>query len=217
MLAFIADIDDQLLSSAATGDGRVTVAALYQRLILEWLDSEGRAGVTEVFGPTSLDGLWQAVTYLAWRLWVSGETALGADALGAAADILTRLTGARDAASLGRNATARLLGTGTLLTRDHEYRFHFVDYSILQWLVAREIAGHLHPDRPPGRLRVLLRREMSPLMVEFVCDLAGHNRARSWAEAALADPASPEEVFAAARRILDHLLKRKQHADGERG
>ncbi|MFG1951606.1 SAV_2336 N-terminal domain-related protein [Micromonospora sp. NPDC048830] len=206
MLAFIADIDEQRLRAAASGDGRVTVADLYRRLISEWLDGERRrGGADDVLGLTPLADLERAVTYLARRLWESGEAALGADALGAAADVLTRLTTARGGGASGRSETARLLGAGTLLVRDPAYRFHFVDRSVLEWLVAREVADQLDPDHPAGRVRGLLRREMSPLLVEFLCDLAGHDTARRWARAAVADPAAPVEVRVAARRVLDHL------------
>ncbi|SCL25845.1 SAV_2336 N-terminal domain-related protein [Micromonospora inyonensis] len=202
MLAFIADIDEQWLRSAASGGGRVTVADLYRWLISDWLDGERRRGGAHHI---VLDDLERAATYLARRLWESGEPALGADALGAAADILTRLGTARGGGTPGRSATARLLGAGTLLVRDSAYRFHFVDQSVLEWLVAREIADQLDPDQPAGRVRGLLRRELTPLLVEFLCDLAGHDTARRWAEAANADPAAPLEVRSAAHRILDHL------------
>ncbi|MFI6822736.1 SAV_2336 N-terminal domain-related protein [Micromonospora sp. NPDC050187] len=206
MLAFIADIDEQRLRAAASGGGRVTVADLYRRLISEWLDGERRrAGVDDGVGLPPVEDLERAATYLARRLWESGEPALGADALGAAADILTRLGAARGDGTSGRRETARLLGAGTLLVRDAAYRFHFVDHSVLEWLVAREIADHLDPEHPAGRARGLLRRELSPLLVEFLCDLAGHGTARRWARAVLADPALPVEVRSAARRVRDHL------------
>ncbi|MFC7527712.1 SAV_2336 N-terminal domain-related protein [Actinoplanes sp. GCM10030250] len=198
MLAFIAHIDEALLRSAASGGGQTTVAGLYRYLITEWLEDARGVG----FGTTRLDDLAQAVTYLARRLWESGEPALGADALGAAADVLTRVAGAD---TPGRRETARLLGAGTLLVRDPSYRFHFVDHSILEWLVAQEIAGYLEPGRHTGRLHGLLHRELSPLMVEFLCDLAGHRLARRWAMTAVADPAVPVEVEAAARQVLKHL------------
>lgn len=205
MLAFIADIDEQLLRAAVSGGGRVTVADLYQRLITEWLDGERQRGGAAGSKPTPLDDLGRAVRYLARRLWESGEPALRADALGAAADILTRLTTARGTGLSGRSETARLLGAGMLLVRDPTYRYHFVDHSILEWLVAREIADQLDPALPANRLGGLLRREMSPLLVEFLCDLAGHQTARGWARAAIADPTVPGQVRAGAHRVLDHL------------
>ncbi|MFC3990352.1 SAV_2336 N-terminal domain-related protein [Actinoplanes siamensis] len=127
--------------------------------------------------------LWRAVGTLARRLWESGESALGADA---DAEVLARLA-------------------GPLLVRDPQNRFRFADHVVLEWLVAREIAGRL--DRGPlsASLRLLLARQMSPLMAQFVGDLAGHDRARAWAEAVLSDPDSPGRIRAAARLVLAHL------------
>ncbi|GAA2892854.1 hypothetical protein Acy02nite_40190 [Actinoplanes cyaneus] len=155
------------------------VPALYREMVGEWLEQPGDRD------PSSQR--WQAVTLLARRLWETGERALGADVLGSTADVL-----------------ARLAGPGAPLLRDPDRRFRFADPSVLGWLVAREIAGRLELGPRSGGLRVLLGRELSPLMVEFLADLAGRDRVRAWAAEALADPESPEEIRAAARRMLDH-------------
>ncbi|MEU4621342.1 SAV_2336 N-terminal domain-related protein [Actinoplanes sp. NPDC023801] len=198
MLALIADIDDRLLASAASGGDPEIVASLYQGLIHDWLDGERRRAMP---GELLLEDLWRAVTYLARRLWESDEAALGVDALGAAADVLTGLTDSRGVASPSRSATAALLGTGALLVRDEDYRFRFLDDSVLDFLVAQEIAGRLDPGRPAAVAR-LLRPRMSPLMLEFIAGLGGRERARSWAQAALGAPSPAGIVADVARRLL---------------
>ncbi|MFC4063332.1 NACHT domain-containing protein, partial [Actinoplanes subglobosus] len=122
-------------------------------------------------GPATLGELRTAVTALARRLWEAGTGPLPAGPVDA----------------------------GPLPVRDHRHWIHFADRSLLEWLVAGEIAARLDPGPPSGELRALLRRPMSPLMVTFVSDLAGTERARAWAGAA------PDGVGDAARRILDHL------------
>jgi hypothetical protein len=100
-------------------------------------------------------------------------------------------------------ASAGTAGIG-VVARDGS-RIRLTDRSVLEWLVAEEIAGHLDPSGVTGDLRELLRPGMSPLMTEFLCDLAGHHRAEAWARARLAERSPGEEVVRAARRILDHL------------
>jgi hypothetical protein len=100
-------------------------------------------------------------------------------------------------------ASAGTAGTG-VVARDGS-RIRLTDRSVLEWLVAARLAGQLDPGGLTGDLRELLRPGMSPLMTEFLCDMAGRRRAEAWARARLADGSPGEEVAAAARRILDHL------------
>jgi hypothetical protein len=100
-------------------------------------------------------------------------------------------------------ASAGTAGTG-VVARDGSV-IRLTDRSVLEWLVAEEIAGQLDPSEVTGDLRELLRPGMSPLMTEFLCDLAGDHRAEAWARARLAERAPGEEVVRVARRILDHL------------
>lgn len=228
MLAFIAGIDEEHLRAALSGSGPVTVATLYQKLINEWLGVQReQSGGHHLFVRVSLEDIRQVVAFLALRLWESGEPALGADALGAAADVLARLTtrtggghdprgrddprGREDQPS--RQETARMLGINTLLVRDPDYRFRFVDYSIVEWLVAREFADQLGAGQARGRLPRMLRREMSPLLAEFVCELAGARSARRWAESVLDDASLTSETRVSARQVLNCL----EHGRGNAG
>ncbi|MEU4425135.1 SAV_2336 N-terminal domain-related protein [Actinoplanes sp. NPDC024001] len=214
MLAFIAEIEEDDLRTAAVGDETDNVAKLYLRMITKWLD--GIRGFDGINPEDKAQVVGQAVSFLARRLWESGEPALGADALGAAADVLARLAGA---AAPSRRETARLLGAGTLLVRDEEYRFQFVDRSILEWLVAKEIAEQLDPQRITGRLRGLLRRELTPLVVEFLCHLVGPATARRWAQTVLrrADLENlPLGVVGAASQVLKHLDRHPERSPESR-
>ncbi|MGH3914903.1 MAG: WD40 repeat domain-containing protein [Pseudonocardiaceae bacterium] len=59
----------------------------------------------------------------------------------------------------------------------------------MEWLVARAAAEQLQEGAAAG---ALVTRKMSTLMLDFFCDLAGHEVARRWAVDVLADPAAAE-------------------------
>jgi 3',5'-cyclic AMP phosphodiesterase CpdA len=158
-------------------DGLLTVAGNPRMLaLIAAIDEEHLPSSAIGLYPVLIDAwlvgeLRTAVTALARRLWESGTAPLPAGAVDA----------------------------GPLLVRDRRHWIHFADRSLLEWLVAGEIAVRLEPGPPSGDLRALLRRPMSPLMAGFVGELAGTARARAWAGTA------PDGLGDAARRILDQL------------
>src|SRR5262249_31230268 len=146
--------------------------------------------------------LFTAVTHLALRLWRTIEAGLGVDDLGEAADVLIQLNRDEDdQPALDRGETAQLLGSSTLLVRDGEGRFTFVHRSVLEWLVAAHVArdptasADARVDADP------LRREMSALMTDFVCTLAGSACSVAWAAQAVSDPQTAENAL----RILRYF------------
>lgn len=88
--------------------------------------------------------------------------------------------------------------------RTDDGTFAFVHQSIMEWLVADTAAQDLLHS---GRCEELGTRKMSQLMIDFLCDLAGHQTAQSWATAVLADPqasaAAKQNAFAVSTRITD--------------
>ena len=101
-----------------------------------------------------------------------------------AAGVLETLT--EDPTSAGQDAAPRLgegvathqVGSGTLLVRDAEGAFSFIHQSILEWLVARQAARELRYD--PTSSKVLGLSLISPLMAEFLRNLAGPERLSTW-------------------------------------
>ncbi|MGH3806047.1 MAG: pentapeptide repeat-containing protein [Pseudonocardiaceae bacterium] len=57
----------------------------------------------------------------------------------------------------------------------------------MEWLVAQAVAGKLQEG---AAVDALVARKMSQLMLDFFCDLAGHELAHRWATDVLADPAA---------------------------
>jgi hypothetical protein len=84
---------------------------------------------------------------------------------------------------------AHTVGSGTLLVRTPEGEFTFVHQSVMEWLVASASAEKL---RKGEVVTALMARTMSALMLDFLCDLAGHKVALRWAADVLADSDASE-------------------------
>jgi hypothetical protein len=71
--------------------------------------------------------------------------------------------------------------------RNEDGSYRFVHRSVMEWLVADEMAGQL---RGTGSSEHLDVRSMSPLMLDFLCDLAGRETVLRWAATTLSAPDS---------------------------
>ncbi|MGP4047165.1 TIR domain-containing protein [Streptomyces sp. 2A115] len=179
LLGFVADLDDDQLRAVAGAGRALSPAGLYQEVLTAWLRFEERRGTGSpgrVPG-LSLDQLWHAVTALALRLWESGQDSLRLDELTDVAETLTGLADSR----LSVPQAAHAVGSGSLLVRNEDGVFRFIHGSVVEWLIARECALRL----AAGDTTLLLRRQLSRLAVEFLCDLADHRVCQEWAERAL--------------------------------
>jgi WD40 repeat protein/3',5'-cyclic AMP phosphodiesterase CpdA len=189
MLDFITRIPEGRLLAARRRIGEITAAGLYEELLNEWLRYElSRRDRPGGLPPPTKEQFWHAVTFLALRLWGSTEDGIGVAALGETADEFASLAAPEtvsETAPPDRDETAHAIGSGTLLVRDSEGRFTFVHRSVMEWLVARHVANRIIAQEP---LPEPERREMSPLMVDFLCDLLGRDRALAWAVTQIGDP-----------------------------
>src|SRR5262249_207259 len=157
----------------------ISAATLYHLILTRWLEYEfdyERRGLPARAQPLSVDERWAAARRLAMELWSRTVPRLSLSELERrGADLISPLPAYGPAA--GR------VGSGTVLVREEEGRFSFVHDSVMEWLVAREAARRLQEEGQPTDL--LGRREMSELMVAFLCDLVGRGLAEAWARAAL--------------------------------
>lgn len=195
MLDFITKIPEDRLLKVRQRTGEITAAKLYEELLAEWLEYElHRRRRPDAHPPPTSEQFWHAVTSLALRLWSSAEEGIGIAALGETADEVARLAApdsAQETAHDDRDETVHTIGSGTLLVRDSEGRFTFIHRSVMEWLVARHIANRIINHEP---LPEPERREMSPLMVDFLCGLLGRDRASAWAASLLGDPSTAKGV-----------------------
>jgi WD40 repeat protein len=198
MLAFIADLDDDRLHDAQSADGEVGAANLYRQILDAWLayEAEVRGGPAARAANLDKARRWEAVMALALRLWDSDRPYVTlADLTDVAGDVIAGLTERR----LTAEQAAHVVGSGTLLVRAGEGAFTFVHNSVMEWLVAAEIAQRLgrgETDPEPLRGRVI-----SALMADFLVDLAGYRQCRAWAERTLADSKAAEAARANALKI----------------
>ena len=187
MLSFIADLDEQRLRAVQAEHGQISAAELYRELVDFWLIREAdrhqhRGGLRSLDDKERL----AACTALALRLWAT--TALTIPVAELTAEVSSTLTRLADRGYTVDQA-AHTVGSGTLLVRTPEGEFAFVHQSVMEWLVAQATAGKLQEGAAADTLAA---RKMSQLMLDFFCDLAGHEVARRWAVDVLADPEASE-------------------------
>jgi WD40 repeat protein/3',5'-cyclic AMP phosphodiesterase CpdA len=199
MLSFVADLNEERLRAAARTEHGLSAASLYREILTAWLELEERRtrGIPGVPAGLTLADLWHVVTQLALRLWEANESVLAVADLAEVAGTLSGMVRRR----MSHEQATHALGTGTLLVRDDSGLFGFIHGSIVEWLVANEIAAEL----ARGDTRLLSRRTLSQLTVEFLGDLADARLCGEWATRVLADPATDEVTAGNARRITARL------------
>ena len=200
MLTFAAGLAESRLRAVQSEEGQVSTADLYREIIDFWL-----AGETERQrhrrGRWSLDSgeRLSACTALALRLWASKAPTIALGDL--SAEVTATLTGLAEH-SYSPEQASHAIASGSLLVRTEDGAFAFVHQSIMEWLVADAAAGDLSH---PWTGHILTTRRMSPLMAEFVADLAGHQAARGWATGMLTDPRTSEAAKQNALAIMDRI------------
>ena len=187
MLSFIAGLPDKDLRGIEQTRGQLSGAWLYDALVNRWLVGE-RERHLHPGGPASLEEgeRREACTALALRLWASGEPTFPIAELSLA--VARTLTGLLDRGYTTEEAIQEV-GSGTLLVRTEDGAFSFVHRSVMEWLVARAAADEL---KGGSTSAILESRRFSGLMINFLCDLAGHETARRWAASVLREPGPNE-------------------------
>jgi WD40 repeat protein len=212
MLSFIADLDSQRLEAVARASHTISAAMLYREILDSWLELERRRASGVPGAPVSLnrEQIWQAVTALAVRLWEGDEPFLR---LAELTDVAAGLVDLAEA-QLSQHQAAHAVGAGSLLVRTDEGLFGFIHRSVLEWLVAYEIAGQLGRGEDPPALH---RRPLSNLIIDFLRDLADARRCEEWLAAALAEPepgeAGTDETARANALRLAARLRQPAHTD----
>jgi len=208
MLSFIADLDEQRLRAVQAERGQISAAELYRELVDFWLLKEvGRHRHRS--GLSSLDENERLVacTALALRLWATPTFAIPlAEFTAEVSATLTRLAERRYTV----DQAVHTVGLGTLLVRTPEEEFAFVHQSVMEWLVANSAAEKLQNGEVADTLHT---RRMSTLMLEFLCDLAGHEVARRWVAEVLADRVASELAKQNALAISQRLDPGDHHQD----
>ncbi|MBB5806004.1 WD40 repeat protein [Saccharothrix ecbatanensis] len=199
MLSFIADLDDERLREVQEEHGRISAAELYRELVDFWLVQEvnrqrHRLGIPSFDGAERL----AACTALALRLWETTATTIQTSDL---ADTVVRTLARLTERGYSIDQAAHAVGSGSLLVRTETGGFTFVHQSVMEWLVAKVAADELPKTE-------IVNRKMSRLMVDFLCDLAGHKVALSWARNVLAHPDAAEAAKQNAAEVARRLEAR---------
>ena len=201
MLTFIAELDEDRLRAAQAAGGGIGSAELYRELLGRWLGYEDvRAHPPGAAPALTMNERWNAVTALALRLWETTDRFISLTELSAtAAGVLDGLAERQ----LDTDQATHMVGSGTLLARVDDGLFTFVHQSVMEWLVAAEGARLLRTgERFP---EVLATRTMSPLMVDFLCGLAGSEQAIGWAMSVLIAADTAETAKANALLVTGRL------------
>ncbi|WP_437842502.1 pentapeptide repeat-containing protein [Sorangium sp. So ce1153] len=199
MLAFIAEIPEQELLDAKARSTTITSAGLYELLLNRWIIGEFERAHPKG-APPGLDVAqrWRAVTDVAMRLWVRTERCINMSEL---PDEILDAVRALSVTDLDPGVVKHQIGSGTLLVRDEESNFSFIHHSVMEWLVAKFIAGEL---AEAGTATALAVREISPLMADFIWALAGRDKAEAWAQRTIQEYV-PAVVYKNALRMLERL------------
>ncbi len=203
MLAFIAKLDEERLRDIQQRKGRISAAELYRELVDFWLIGE-RDRQKHRYGLPTLDPEERlaACTALAKRLWASTQPTIPMRDLSAElSSVLTRLS----ERGYDIDQATHTVGSGSLLVRTDDGSFTFVHQSIMEWLVANAAAQDILHN---GRCDELGARQMSQLMLDFFCDLAGADQAWAWAMAVTVDPdasAVAKRNGIAVRRVVERI------------
>lgn len=189
MLSFIAGIPEAKLRAAKQQHGELSSAGLYELLLTHWLAHEqDRANPRGIQPGLSVEERWAAVTRLAMRLWQRTERSVGLNELPAEVAMIVENLAERQ---LPPETAVHQVGSGTLLSRDQDGNFSFIHQSILEWLVARSAAKEL---RQAQHCPALERRELSPLMADFLIALAGNELAAEWSRRVIREVVSDQAV-----------------------
>ena len=201
MLSFIADLDEHRLRAVTDRHQTMSAAGLYEEILRAWLGFEEQRS-EQAGSPSGLarDELWRAVTLLAMRLWDAGESYLRLADITEVADTLSHLAGA---GRISPHQRAHAVGAGSLLVRTDEGLFGFIHTSVVEWLVAAEIARQLSSG--VARPAPLSTRPLSQLTVDFLCDLAGSQACEGWAQHVMADRAAGEVARSNAVKVNTRL------------
>ncbi|WP_322779083.1 TIR domain-containing protein, partial [Frankia sp. Cas4] len=200
LLSFIAELDEDRLRAARQRGDKVTAADLYRELVGQWLTYEHTRSPELTVGEREF-----AVTELAVAMWRDGAAFIDVTRLTEiAAEVLRSM---RDPRGLTPAETALLLGSGTALRRDADGRFSFISWSVMEYLVAADIARRL--TAPTGRTGhsgdLLAAQIMSELMADFFADLAGRDEAARWAQDTVDDADAPTVAKANAELVARRL------------
>jgi WD40 repeat protein/transcriptional regulator with XRE-family HTH domain len=211
MLSFIAGIEEDRLRAVIQAESAMSAAGLYQEILAFWLEYEERRtqDIPGVPAGLGVADLWYAVTALAMRMWETGNELVGLDQLGAvAAATLDKLA---SAAHLSAEQVTHALGAGSLLVRTDEGMFGFIHTSVMEWLIAQRIQEDLERSTRPADVPALNRQGLTPLTVDFLCDLADTRLLHDWASAVLADGSAGEIARANAGRCIARLELSGKH------
>ncbi|MGH8908457.1 MAG: pentapeptide repeat-containing protein [Egibacteraceae bacterium] len=137
----------------------------------------------------------EAVTKVALALWHTGQRSVTAQALGAAADAISDLP---------------------LPARHGAGRFGFVHPSVMEWLVAAHIARAFDRQDTCTIDESFADHELTPLMADFLRDLAGDEPIVEWARRTATGPRVPGRVAKANAALIlqrrDDATPPAQHA-----
>lgn len=203
MLGFLVDIPDDQLEQAAEFGGAITSDALYRMVVEDaWLAAQAERLRPPGAAPGPDAGaLRDAATHLALELWRDPQGGLRSEQVGAHAGPLLVQMCDDDPDWSAQTARAR-----TLLTRDDQGRIAFIHQTVLEWLVARHLAGEIAGDRRIADLEV---GRLNAFMVELLRQRLGEPVLARWAEACLAS--STGRAVENAREVL-HRLNREATA-----
>ncbi|MGH8909900.1 MAG: NACHT domain-containing protein, partial [Egibacteraceae bacterium] len=199
MLSFMAgwlgegehQVTEDELRAAADQSGEMTAGALYRLLLGTWLAYETARNPV-----LSEEQRLEAVTEVALFGWRTGEPSVTLD------DLEAIVGQVHDDPGLRLSEVVQAVGSGTLLVRRGDEEFGFIHQSVMEWLVANHVADRLERHGLDGADEALADRGLTPLMADFLCDLAGADRVIAWARRTVSAARAPGPAAKATAALI---------------
>ena len=169
----------------AGGGEPMTQGRLYELLLTEWLEYElRRQSAAGSYRAMSVDQRLAALGEVAQRLWDTGDRSVHPAELGELAGRVADLA----ALELHRGEAGHAMASSTVLVRLANDEFAFIHQSVMEWFVAWRAKAALAAGRGDG---ALAHRELTGVVVDFLCDLAGEEAVFAWARRTAGAPDTP--------------------------
>nr|WP_158605580.1 pentapeptide repeat-containing protein [Amycolatopsis panacis] len=166
------------LAEATPADRPMNAGRLYETLLDDWLEHEtSRQTAPGAADPLSVGHRAEALRDLAMRLWHTNRSSVPLEELGEVAESISELATWQVQAGEATHA----VGSGTVLIRTEKDEFSFIHQSVLEYYVADALRMALHGTTRNEPDELLSNYTLSPLMAQFLCDLASEPSS-AWAK-----------------------------------
>jgi WD40 repeat protein len=206
MLGFIADIEPAKLQAVLDDKGAIYEADLYQLIVEKWLTHEtARMDTPASINLLNLEQRWMVVEHIAKAMWKHPKQMLLVEEI---KKVVSDDLKGKLATDAPIEQFTHQIGSGTLLIRDDVGNFEFVHRSILEYLIAKQIAEEINGAAQNKQATWLLEEvKTTDLLLKFFARMLDITAFNTW----LGDNANTEnDLF---RKNLENVFEMLRSLD----